>query len=344
MNRLSLSPYEKQRRTRSITVLSLLGTFIIIVFIISMNTGFMRLSPLDVLHTLIGDGTHQQKLILFDFRLPRIVISLLVGAGFAVSGCILQGLSRNALAEPATLGISAGAGFAVIVFISFFPATTSAPIFVLPLLALIGAGLTAALIYFLAYRKEDGLSPTRMILIGIAVAAGINAIQLVLALRLDPKNYQFVATWIAGKIWGGDWRFVLALLPWIAILLPFTFYKSRVLNVLNLGDQTSLGLGMRLEKERLLLLAAAVALAGSCVAVSGGIGFVGLIAPHLARKLVGPRHQVLLPACALTGALLLLTADTIGRWILQPAEIPTGIVVAIIGAPYFLYLLAKSKV
>lgn len=343
MNRLSLSPDEQQRRQRSITVLTLLGILIITVVVISMNTGFMRLSPLEVLHTLIGDGTHQQKLILFDFRLPRIVISLLVGAGFAVSGCILQSLSRNALAEPATLGISAGAGFAVIIFISFFPATTAAPIFVLPLLALLGAGLTAALIYVLAYRKEEGLSPTRLILIGIAVAAGINALQLVLALRLDPKNYQFVATWIAGKIWGGDWRFVLALLPWIAVLLPFTFYKARVLNVLNLGDHTSIGLGMRVEKERILLLAAAVALAGSCVAVSGGIGFVGLIAPHLARKLVGPRHQVLLPTCALTGALLLLTADTIGRWILQPAEIPTGIVVAIIGAPYFLYLLAKSK-
>lgn len=343
MSRLSLTPYEKKRRTRGITVMSMLAILIIILFIVSMNTGFMRLTPMEVLHTFLGDGTRQQKLILFDFRLPRIVISLLVGAGFAVSGCILQSLSRNALAEPATLGISAGAGFAVIIFISFFPATTAAPVFVLPLLALGGAGLTAALIYILAYRKEDGLSPTRLILIGIAVAAGINACQLVLALRLDPNHYQFVATWIAGKIWGGDWKFVLALLPWIVILLPYSFYKARILNVLNLGDQTSLGLGMRLEKERLLLLVTAVALAGACVAVSGGIGFVGLIAPHLARRLVGPRHQVLLPASALTGALLMITADTIGRWILQPAEVPTGIVVAIIGAPYFLYLLAKSK-
>jgi iron complex transport system permease protein len=136
---------------------------------------------------------------------------------------------------------------------------------------------------------------------------------------------------------------VLALLPWILILLPFAFYKARVLNVLNLGDETSKGLGLPLERERLLLLAAAVALAGACVSVSGGIGFVGLIAPHLARRLVGPRHQIMLPVAALIGSLLLLTADTIGRWVLQPTEIPTGIVVAIIGAPYFLYLLAKSK-
>jgi iron complex transport system permease protein len=336
-------PSVKSRRTREAGILTLLAVLILIVFIVSMNTGFMRLSPLDVLHTLLGEGTKQQKLILFDFRLPRIVISLLIGAGFAVSGSILQGLSRNALAEPSTLGINAGAGFAVLIFISFVPATTAGPIFVLPLLALAGAALTATLIYFLSYRRADGLSPTRLILIGIAVGAGIYAFQLILSLRLDPQNYQFVAIWLAGKIWGGDWRFVLALLPWILILLPFAFYKARVLNVLNLGDETSKGLGLPLERERLLLLAAAVALAGACVSVSGGIGFVGLIAPHLARRLVGPRHQIMLPAAALIGALLLLTADTIGRWILQPTEIPTGIVVAIIGAPYFLYLLAKSK-
>ena len=343
MSNPSLSLDERRRRTRGITVILLLAALIVIVFVISMNTGFIRLSPRDVMRTLMGDGTQQQKLILFDFRLPRIVISILVGAGFAVSGCILQSVARNPLAEPATLGISAGAGFAVILFISFFPATTSAPILVLPVLALAGAALTAALIYLLAYRRADGLSPTRLILIGIAIAAGINACQIVFALRLNPQNYQFVATWIAGKIWGGDWRFVLALLPWIVILLPFAFFKARVLNVLHLGDQTSTGLGAAVNKERMLLLATAVALAGSCVAVSGGIGFVGLIAPHLARRLVGPRHQILLPASALTGGLLLLTADTIGRWVLQPAEIPTGVVVAIIGAPYFLYLLAKAN-
>ncbi|WP_054940799.1 FecCD family ABC transporter permease [Paenibacillus ihuae] len=343
MSRFLTSPAVKPRRSRDITIISLLAILIIVMFVISMNTGLMRLSPLDVLHTLLGGGTEQQKLILFDFRLPRIVISILVGAGFAVSGCILQGLSRNALAEPSTLGINAGAGFAVIIFISFVPATTAAHIYVLPLMALVGAVLTAALIYVLTYRREDGLSPTRMILIGIAVGAGIYAFQLILSLRLDPQNFQFVSIWLAGKIWGGDWRFVLALLPWIVILVPFAFYKSRVLNLLSLGDQTSAGLGLPVEKERILLLASAVILSGTCVAVSGGIGFVGLIAPHLARRLVGPKHQVLLPACALVGALLLITADTIARWILQPAEIPTGIVVAIIGAPYFLYLLARSK-
>lgn len=166
---------------------------------------------------------------------------------------------------------------------------------------------------------------------------------IVLTLKLDPQKYQFMATWLAGSIWGSNWKFVLALLPWIVVLLPLAFYKARVMNILNLGENSATGLGIPVEKERLLLLAVAVGLAGSSVAVSGGIGFVGLIAPHLARRLVGPKHELLLPASAMTGALLVIVADTIGRWLMQPTEIPTGIVVAVIGAPYFLYLLSKVK-
>ncbi|MNI33127.1 Iron-uptake system permease protein FeuC [compost metagenome] len=203
--------------------------------------------------------------------------------------------------------------------------------------------MTATLIYVLAYKKNEGLSPTRLILVGIAVAAGISALMIVLTLKLDPQNYQFVAIWLAGSIWGTNWKFVLALLPWLLVLLPYAFYKARVLNVLNLGEQVATGLGTKVEGERVRMLAVAVGLAGSCVAVGGAIGFVGLIGPHLARRLVGPKHQFLLPASALAGALLLIVSDTIGRSILQTSEIPTGIVVAIIGAPYFLYLLAKSK-
>ncbi|UFJ39442.1 iron ABC transporter permease [Brevibacillus humidisoli] len=334
---------ERRRAARAAIVMSALGILILVMLVISLNTGYIRLAPFDVWKTLIGAGTDKQELILFDFRLPRIVISVLVGAGLAVSGCILQGLARNALAEPGILGINSGAGLMVILFVSFYPTNAAAPVFLLPLLALVGAGLTAALIYGLAFKKHEGLSPTRLVLTGIAVAAGINAAMIVLTIRLDPNRFQFVATWLAGNIWGTDWDFVLALLPWLVVLLPFVFRKANVLNVLNLGELTAAGLGVLMEKERRYLLAAAVGLVASCIAVSGGITFVGLIAPHLARQLVGPKHQFLLPASALTGGLLLITADTLGRWILQPSEIPTGIVVAVVGAPYFLYLLAKSK-
>ncbi len=344
MKKLHATITESQRRAHAMRMLILLGALIVIVFVISMNTGVIKLTPMEVLRTLFGGGTSQQSLILFEFRLPRIVISIMVGAGLAVSGCILQGISRNALADPGILGINAGAGLVVVLFVSFYPTSSGTPIFLLPFLALIGAGFTAALIYVLAYKKGEGLLPIRLILVGIAVAAGISAAMIVLMLRLNPQNYQLVAVWLAGSIWGTNWKFVLTLLPWLIVLLPYVFAKAGVLNILNLGDQVATGLGAPVENQRLHLLAAAVGLAGACVAVGGGIGFVGLIGPHLARRLVGPKHQYLLPASALVGGLLLIAADTLARILLQPAEIPTGIVVAVIGAPYFLYLLARSNV
>ncbi|SMF64148.1 iron complex transport system permease protein [Paenibacillus uliginis N3/975] len=338
-----LSPAESRKRKRSITTLTVFMVLIVVAFIISVNTGHIRLTPIELIKTLFGGGTDKQELILFEFRLPRIIISVLVGASLAVSGCVMQGLSRNALADPGILGINAGAGLAVMLYVAFFPTETVGSVMLLPILAWLGAGFVAALIYVLSLKKGEGLSPTRLLLTGIAVAAGISAATIVLTIRFTPEQYQFVATWMAGSIWGSNWKFVGSLLPFVIILLPFVCYKARVLNVLSLGDQMTIGLGASVEKERLVLLAAAVGLAGSSVSVSGGIGFVGLIAPHLVRRLIGPQHQFLLPGSALAGALLVLVADTIGRWIIQPSEIPAGIVVAVIGAPYFLYLLARSK-
>lgn len=343
MDIVSATPGERRRRSRGILVLSVIGFLIVIAFLISMNTGYVRLAPMDVLRTLTGLGSDRQRLILFDLRLPRIVISVLIGAGLAVSGCVMQGIARNALADPGILGINAGAGLMVTLFISFYPSTAAAPVYLLPVLALAGAGMTAALIFSLAYKRHRGLSPTRLLFNGIAVAAGISSAMIVLTMRLSPENYQFVATWLAGSIWGANWSFVFSLLPWIIVLMPYVIYKAPIMNVLQMDVQTATGLGVPVAREQLKLLAAAVGLAASCVAVSGGIGFVGLIGPHLARQLVGPKHQMLLPASALAGSLLVITADTIGRWILQPMEVPTGIVVAVIGAPYFLYLLARSK-
>lgn len=339
----NISPEDRRQHRRNVTVLLTLGLLIIIVFVLSMNTGFIRLSPLDTIRTLFGGGTEKEQLILFDFRLPRIVISVLIGAGLAVSGCIMQGISRNALADPGILGINAGAGLVVLIFVAYYPNMGTASIFLLPVLAWIGAGVTAAIIFSLSYKRHKGLLPTRLLLTGVAVAAGISAATIVITLRINPEKYQFVATWMAGSIWGTNWKFVLALLPFIVILLPFVFSKARTMNVLNLGEMTATGLGAKVSKEQIVLLAAAVGLAGSCVAVSGGIGFVGLIGPHLARRLVGPKHQALLPASALTGSFMVIVADMLGRLILQPSEIPAGIIVAIVGAPYFLYLLAHSR-
>ncbi|WOZ36304.1 FecCD family ABC transporter permease [Paenibacillus polymyxa] len=325
-------------------VVIILLVLLITAFTISANTGTIRLSPMELFRTLFGQGTPQQELILFEFRLPRMVISILIGAGLAVSGCIMQGVSRNSLADPGILGINAGAGLMVMLFVLLFPSMqTMNSLFLLPALALIGSGAAAILIYALSYKKGEGISPTRLLLSGIGVAAGISAAMIIMTLKLTPESYTFVANWLAGSIWGSNWKFVMALLPWLIVLLPFAYYKANVMNVLNLGDQTASGLGTPIEKERILLLAAAVGLASSSVSVSGGIGFVGLVAPHLARKLVGPKHKMLLVTCALVGALLVLVADTITRALPLQKEIPTGLIVAIIGAPYFLYLLSRSK-
>ncbi|TYR80260.1 iron ABC transporter permease [Priestia megaterium] len=325
-------------------IMFILALLILLTFFISLNTGYIHISPINVIKTFIGAGTGQDQLVLFEFRLPRMIIALLIGAGLAVSGAILQGVSQNGLADPGILGINAGAGLAVVLFIFFFQGSTSSlgilSIFVMPMAALIGGAFAAFLIYALAWKK--GVTPVRLVLVGIGINAAFGAALIIFQLKMSPRDFMQATVWLSGSIWGTNWKFVLTTLPWILILLPLTVYKSRYLNVLNLGDQMATGLGVAVEKERRILLLLAVALASSCVAVGGGIAFLGLVAPHLARRIVGPKHQVLLPTTALMGALLLLVADTIGRTILSPSEIPVGLVVSILGAPYFIYLLVKS--
>ncbi|QAY66608.1 FecCD family ABC transporter permease [Paenibacillus protaetiae] len=335
-----MAAIEALRRRRAAFVITVLAVLIIITFLVSMNTGYIRLSPLDVLQTLFGMGTDKQSMILFDFRLPRIVTSVLIGMGFAISGCILQSLSRNPLADPGLLGINSGASLMVVLYISFIQMDRSGSVLIMPIFAFLGSMAAAVIIYAFSYKRHQGVIPTRMILAGVAIAQAINAAILVLTLRINPDQYQKIQIWIAGSINGTSWTYVAALLPWIVILIPYTVYKSRALNVLHLGDQLATGLGSPVGRDRLLLLGAAVGLAGACTAVGGGISFIGLIGPHLARRLVGPNHQQLLPASALCGGLIVMVADTVSRTI---SEIPTGIIVAVIGAPYFLYLLSKAK-
>lgn len=335
--------YEKKLALYNWTIVIGLTILLILIVIISLNTGYIRLSPLDIFKTLFGGGGYNENIILLNFRLPRIVLSMLVGVGLALSGCIIQNISKNDLADPGLLGINAGAGMMVILYVLFFGSQSFLLIFTLPFLALVGASVAATIIYLLAFRKNRGYSSFTLVLTGVAVQAGISALTTVLVVKLDETQFDFVATWQAGSIWGSNWKFVLALLPWLLLLVPYVLSKSNILNMMDLDENVSKGLGVPIEKERRCLLAASVALAASCVSVSGNISFVGLIAPHLARKLVGPRHNILLPTCALTGAVLVSASDTIARVILQPIEIPTGIMVAIIGAPYLLYLLVKGK-
>ncbi|MFV0412034.1 MAG: FecCD family ABC transporter permease, partial [Oscillospiraceae bacterium] len=235
--------YKRRVAIRNTAMVAGCAVLLVISFVVSMNTGYTKLSPLDTLRTLFGGGTGKENLILFSFRLPRIVVSILVGAGLALSGCIIQGVAKNALADPGLLGINAGAGMMVILYVVFFGTQSFLSIFTLPFLALAGAGITAIFIYALAFKKGEGVAPMRLILTGVAVQAGISAFTTVMVVKLDETQYDFVATWQAGSIWGSNWWFVLALLPWLLVFIPYVFGKFRVLDVLNMGDDVAYGLG-----------------------------------------------------------------------------------------------------
>lgn len=310
--------------------------------IISMNLGKMSLTPSEVLNVILGNGTPKQNLIVYEFRLPRIVLSILVGIGMATSGCILQALFKNDLADPGLLGINSGSGLFMLIYISVFAVNgVSSPI-ALPVLSFIGGIIAAILIYLLSYKRNSDISPTRLVLTGVAMNTGFGAMSLFITLKLDRNQFEFAEKWLVGTLWGDDWRYIAVLLPWIFLFFLYAFYKARALNVLNLGNQLATGLGVPVKKEFLGLSIAAVALASGSVALGGSMFFIGLISPHIARKIVGPNHKVLLPCCALIGALIMIVADTITRTVSFGADIPTGIIITILSTPYFIYLLAHS--
>ncbi|MEH6889493.1 iron ABC transporter permease [Bacillus sp. JJ864] len=330
---------------KNISVLSSIGLLICIVCLMSLHTGTFKISPVEVLKTLVGLGAEDQTTILLDFRMPRMIVALLVGSALAVSGAIMQGLSRNPLADPGIIGINAGAGLSVVIFVYFFfgkvTMTSFLSVFILPFFALVGAIVAAVIIYALAWK--DGVSPVRLVLVGIVVAAGFSAVSLVFSMKMTANDFRFATIWLSGSLWGTDWKFVLSVLPWMLIFLPVAFMKAHVLNVMNLGDAAATGLGLNVEKERRKLLFIAVCLAGASVAVAWGISFIGLMAPHLARRLVGGKYQIMLPTAALIGTLLLLFSDLLSRSLLTTSEIPVGLVISVIGAPYFIYLLIKTR-
>ncbi|GAE28814.1 ABC-type Fe3+-siderophore transport system [Halalkalibacter hemicellulosilyticusJCM 9152] len=239
------------KEKRPALIMILLICFIVICFFVSLNLGYIKIGPVDVIKTLFGSGTENNQLVLFEFRLPRMVIALLIGAGLGVAGAILQGVSQNGLADPGILGINAGAGLAVVLFIFFFQGSVSGlgtfSIFVMPIAALLGGLLAAFLIYTLAWKQ--GVTTVRLILVGIGVNAAFGAALLIVQLKMNPQDFMQATIWLSGSIWGANWTFVLTILPWILILIPIVIYKARYLNVLSLGDQVATGLGLMLKRK-----------------------------------------------------------------------------------------------
>ncbi|MGV0102975.1 Iron ABC transporter permease [Nostoc sp. DSM 114160] len=329
------------RTDRRVPVILLcLAVAIAVAMVMNIGRGEYPISPLDIVKTILGldTGNPDHVFVIQNLRLPRTLVAFMVGVALAISGTIFQGLTRNPLADPGIIGINAGASLAAVTVIVLYP---SAPIYTLPLSAFAGALLMAILIYSLAW--NNGSSPILLILMGVglsAIASAITSLMITFGQISDVSN---ALVWLAGSVYGRTWEQVFSLLPWLIIFVPMALTLARHLNALNLGDDVAKSLGSQVEWQRGLLVLVGVALAGAGVATAGNIGFIGLIAPHLGRQLVGATHEGLIPTSALLGGVIVVMADLLGRTLFAPIELPCGIVTAAIGAPYFLYLLIRNR-
>lgn len=332
---------DARRRARTALVLAVLAVLAALALWADVNAGYRSISLEELGQVITGTAPQSLAYTLVELRLPRVLTSMLVGIGLAVAGCLLQGVSRNDMADPGVLGINAGAGLLVAAFIVLAPAGILPAGVALPALAFAGSLITALIGWRLSVVRGAS-SPKRLLLIGVALATGLSSVTSLLMLRMGDGDYAFVQNWLAGSIWGATWPNVTMLAVGLGALVAIALFAARTLNVLALGEAAATGLGVNVRRASAGLLAVAVGCSGLCCAVGGGLPFVGLVCPHLARRLVGPNFRVLIPATVLVGAVLMLAADIVSRTLLMPNEIPVGIVAAVIGAPYFLYLLAKS--
>ncbi|MGB2992003.1 MAG: iron ABC transporter permease [Paenisporosarcina sp.] len=315
-----------------------------VVMMLSAGSGEFPLSPSKVVAALFGYGDEFDRTIVVDFRLPRIMMALFVGMALAVSGAILQGITKNPLASPDLIGVTAGASFAVVLFLTLFSDENNAltvSIQWLPLFAFLGATFTALVVFLLSWK--NGIAPFRLLLIGIAVAAFMQAGTTVWILMGPIYQASQATIWTTGSIYGANWSQVYVIMPWALLLIAISLLMRRQMNILELGDDIATGVGSRVQRNRVLLLLLSTGLTGVAVAFAGGIGFVGLLAPHIARRIVGPKFQSMVLFSAGIGALLVLIADWIARVAFAPVEVPAGVWTAAVGAPYFIFLLITER-
>ena len=341
MTLAALSPSDASNAlgTRFRLTLLLLSVGLVLSAALSLCLGSFPTPPLQVGHSLINPADSELTFIMWQLRLPRIVLAILVGAALAMAGAILQSIVRNPLASPDVIGITSGAALAAVLFIALLSSHVS--IGWLPVAAMLGALFAALLVVSLAWQR--GISPARLVLVGIGLAAAMGAGTTLLIVMSDDSTAMSAYTWLTGSLYAAQWADVSSLLPWLLLATPVSFLLTRHADTMALGDSVAQGLGVPLLRSRIVLLACSVVLAGAAVAVAGGLSFVGLMAPHLAARWVGRHLARLLPASALVGALLVLYADLLGRVAFLPNDLPAGIFVAGIGAPFFVYLLYRAR-
>lgn len=319
---------------------------LIVIGIVSIMIGSYHMSFHDILQTFLGKGDKLQEFTIYQSRLPRIMLAVLVGSALGVSGSILQSITRNPLAEPGVIGINAGAALFVVLWISasssaYYSELPFAKVLFIPFIAMIGSLVSMLMIYLLANKK--GLQPMRLLLCGIGVNAGIQAIITFYQLNMSKGDYNQVLTWTNGSLWGSSWQYVLLILPIIVILIFIAMMRSRILDVLGLGDELALSVGVAVKKERVFFFVLSTLLAAVATSVAGNIAFLALLGPQIAKKLVTNQYRYLIPLSAIISAIILLVADLFAKNLFSPIEIPVGIMVSILGVPYFLYLMLNRK-
>ncbi len=301
----------------------------------SIMLGSVKIPAEEVWSTLFLGARGEHMQILMNIRLPRTIVAALVGVNLALSGAILQAVMKNPLADPHIIGISSGAGLFGILIMLLFPAYSH---LVTPV-AFLGAMGAAFLIYVLAWK--NGIQPIRIILAGVAVSAFLSAFISALMILYSDRVHSALM-WMVGGLSARSWPHVAMLWPYTLVAGAAALLAARHINILQLGDDMARGLGLRVEVTRVLLTALAALLAASSVSVVGLLGFVGLIVPHAARLLIGSDYRFLLPASAILGAAVLMYSDTVARIAFSPVELPVGILMAALGAPFFLFLLRRQ--
>ena len=309
-------------------------SMMVLLFGLSIRLGTYTLSFEEIWAAFQPDD--KNYFTLMEYRLPRAMLAILLGGALAISGVLVQSVVRNPLASPDILGINNAAGLVAVSVLMFLP---NLAFYWMPIFAFLGGVLSFVILWVVC---GFNFRPIKMAIIGVALSALWAAISHYLMLT-NPVEINTAMLWLTGSLWGRSWSYLNVVLPWLVILLPLPFIFCRDLDTLGLGENKASTLGVTVNKVQISVLVLAVALSTTAVAICGPIAFLGLVAPHLARRLVGGRHRTLLPAALIIGALLLQLSDILARVIDPPTELPAGILTAIIGAPYFFYLLMRTK-
>ncbi|ACV79472.1 FecCD family ABC transporter permease [Nakamurella multipartita] len=338
-----LAPARSRRDTRVLVVTVATLAALLPVLVLAIAAGSSQLGLGDVVRTLIGAGTPSQELIVLELRLPRVLCGALVGAALGLAGALTQTFARNPLATPDILGVTSGAALGAVAAIVLaggsYSVGAGALTLGLPAAAAIGALGTAAVVYGLSWRS--GVDSYRLILVGIGATAALTGVTSFLIARAQLTEASTAAQWLVGSLSGVSWASVWPVLVAVAVLTPIALTQSSTLSVSLLGDDVSTGLGVAVQRHRLVIVACAVLLTAAAVSAAGPIEFVAFVSPQIVRRLAGTARPPLL-ASAVVGALVVVGADTLSRTVL-PGEVPVGIVTAVIGAPYLIWLLTRRK-